>query len=61
MAAVYDINKKNHLVKKCLASKCDKYCILPARLWKSLGSDRAGHYFKHNEWKGVQKFKQPSS
>lgn len=41
VAAVYDI--KNHFVRKCLASKCNKYCILPAWLWKSLGSDRSGH------------------
>lgn len=28
VAAVYDI--KNHFVKKYLASKCDKYCTVPA-------------------------------
>lgn len=53
--------KKNHPVKKYLARKCDKYHILPAWLWKAWDSDRAGHDFRDNKWKGVWIFQQPSS
>lgn len=53
VVAVNNKSKKNHLVKNTWLEKCDKYHILPAWLWKSWDSDRAGHEFRDNKWKGV--------